>query len=70
MKNIKKNESPRSPECFREEVSNFSPPLMGGDEGEGVEKNYHKTPLTLTLSRKGRGNYIGTPMQSIEEFRD
>jgi hypothetical protein len=43
---------------------------MGGDAGEGVEYHYHKTPLTLTLSHNGRGNYSATPMHSIEEFFD
>jgi hypothetical protein len=52
------------------EVSNFSPPLREGDEGEGVENNDHKIPLSLTLSLKGRGNYLRIPMQSIEEFSD
>jgi hypothetical protein len=37
-------ELPRSPESLRDEVSNISPPLRGGDEGEGVENNHHKTP--------------------------
>jgi len=39
---------------------------MGGDKGEGVGNNYHKTPLTLTLSRKGRGDFWGIPKKSIE----
>ena len=38
------NELPRSPEGFRDKVSNISPPSRGGDEGEGVEINNHKPP--------------------------
>ena len=38
------NELPRSPEGFRDEVSNISTPSRGGDEEEGFETNHHKTP--------------------------
>jgi hypothetical protein len=35
-----------------------------------VLKYSSQTPLSLTLSLKGRGNYSATPMQSIEDFFD
>jgi len=37
---------------------NCSPPLMGGDEGEGESHISIIIPLTLTLSHKGRGMFV------------
>jgi hypothetical protein len=48
------------------EVSNISPPLTGGDEGEGEMK--HKITLSLTLPPQGGGNNWETPKLSFEEF--
>jgi len=42
---------------------------MGGDKGEGDLMKFNSSPLTLSLSHKGRGNIFGKnlPLTEIQK---